>query len=621
MSAGIPAWRAARRGLAPAVAAVFLAVGLLLAWHFSRLRSTVDELGAPQAIAGWPLAWRPPQQWGQLPPNELGGPAVAGHSGPGGRRVWLLCDDLGGFVPPRLATQWALAEALPRLFGPYRLGLHSQEPALLGPLAASQSIWTLVSEAGTAALVLREAVSPTGQAYALLLQTPDLPQRRDLRLMDALAESVEPTDLELRQQVSGRTWTGGLELAIPQGARVFIPPSPLPVRRLLLVCPPQEAQPWNIEIWLTWLAPGRKPEELVRDRLAAEYLEPDPPWPVQVQKLAGRDAASATVGSGESDGLVKLVYVVSLATSYAAMIEAVGERGAGGDLAQMCRNLAETIRVSPHPALVELGSAGEAGRQIVAQIQAGGLAKRWGTSAQQEWFAIHGRDRSTGFLHSDRRGGAGQANRFEGSQQSFRRFTVAGDVHVYSALSWWCDGGGQSFAMHEEIRRVGPTKRQTLSLVQARPTVQDPVQQTVRDGSREFSARWPAGQNFLPSPSEELAFFAVASDEQARPALFSQAGLRPGGPCTVLVRPVAADLVADASDGPEAFAACIVQRDYDPQPTCYLFDRGGTVVKASYDHDRLIQTRSTRQRIELGFPELQNLLAEPLPQVPDREGR
>jgi hypothetical protein len=125
----------------------------------------------------------------------------------------------------------------------------------------------------------------------------------------------------------------------------------------------------------------------------------------------------------------------------------------------------------------------------------------------------------------------------------------------------------------------------------------------------------------LPAPYEELAFFAVASDEQARPALFSQAGLRPGGPRSVLVRPVPADLLADASEAPEAFAACLVQRDEDPQPTCYLFDRAGEVLKVSYDHDRLVQTRSTRQRIELGFPQLQNLLAEPLPELPDRQGR
>lgn len=183
--------RSPRAGVAAAVAAGLLGLALLLAWQLAHSRSAAGRLDAVQPVPGWPVTWRPPKGWQDLPADQLPEPAVAGRTGPDGRRVLLVCARLGGFVHPSYASQWVLS----KLFEHRRLTPHAAEEASLAGLTALRSLWTVGSPGGARVPVLLQvAVSPTGQAYGLLLETPGPMQPADELLLAAIAESVELTE-------------------------------------------------------------------------------------------------------------------------------------------------------------------------------------------------------------------------------------------------------------------------------------------------------------------------------------------------------------------------------------------------------------------------------------------
>jgi len=183
--------RSPRAGVAPVVAAGLLGLALLLAWQLAHSRSAAGRLDAVQPVPGWALIWRPPRGWQPLPVNQLPEPAVAGRTAPDGRKVLLLCARLGGFVQPTYASQWALS----KLFGHHPLTPHAAEVASLVGLTALRSLWTVGSPGGARVPVLLQlAVSPTGQVYGLLLETPGPMRPADELLLGAIAQAIELTE-------------------------------------------------------------------------------------------------------------------------------------------------------------------------------------------------------------------------------------------------------------------------------------------------------------------------------------------------------------------------------------------------------------------------------------------
>jgi hypothetical protein len=183
--------RSPRSGVAAAVAAGLLGLALLLAWQLAHGRSVAGRLDAVQLVPGWPVTWRPPRGWQDLSADQLPEPAVAGRTAPDGRQVLLVCARLGGFVQPSYASQWVLS----KLFGHRRLTPHAAEEVSLVGLTALRSLWTVGPPGGARAPVLLQlAVSPTGQAYGLLLETPGPMQPADELLLGAVAQSIELTE-------------------------------------------------------------------------------------------------------------------------------------------------------------------------------------------------------------------------------------------------------------------------------------------------------------------------------------------------------------------------------------------------------------------------------------------
>lgn len=161
------------------------------AWWMCLDRANFDALGQPQAVPGWGILWQSPERWAEVHKDWLRSPAVAGLSNGAGRRVFLLCANLGSDQPPDKATVWMLDAYLQR-YGRTIRTAHGLGAATLGPWKATESLWVVRTTADVRTMLLRVAVTPAGVAYAILLETELQPTQRDLDLITNVAESVQP---------------------------------------------------------------------------------------------------------------------------------------------------------------------------------------------------------------------------------------------------------------------------------------------------------------------------------------------------------------------------------------------------------------------------------------------
>jgi hypothetical protein len=325
-----------------AITAALLGLVLLAAWQVSQSRMGRDQLGPPETARDWPVVWRPPQRWGELPQEWLAGTVAAGRLDRNGRAALLLVATMPTFVPPKAVTSRMLKPVLDRRFRRYRLVREAREPASLGPLAASESLWTVKGAQDLTFVLARQAVDPSGRALAIVLASPYMPRGRDLRVLDALADSLEVTDLVFHQ--SSQATAGVLRVDLPAGARLVQMQG-----RTLLACPRDASQPWNVELRAVSLAREQTLDDLLRERL--KRTSPgrlDVQWG-QRENLAGREMIWAVlVRRGQGD-VAEVVAGVALGQSRAVTIEAVGELGGVDDLVALCRRIAATVTFAGDP--------------------------------------------------------------------------------------------------------------------------------------------------------------------------------------------------------------------------------------------------------------------------------
>jgi len=338
----IHSWRSPRPWLAVAIMAALLGVVLLAAWQVSSGRSGRDQLGAPEAARDWPISWRPPQRWDDLPEEWLGETVAAGRLDRDGRAALLLLDDLPRFVPPKAVTSQMLKPVLDRRFRRYRLVREAREPASLGPLAASESLWTVRGTQDLTFVLARQAVDPSGRAVAVVLASPYMPRQKDLRLLDALAGSLEMADLVFQQ--GGQATAGALHMDLPAGNRLVQMQG-----RTWVACPRDAPQPWNVELRSVLLERDQTLDDLLRERLkSASPGRLDVQWG-QRENVAGREIIWAVLARRGQGDTAEVVAGVGLGQSRAVIIEAVGELGGVAELVALCRRIAVTVTVAGNP--------------------------------------------------------------------------------------------------------------------------------------------------------------------------------------------------------------------------------------------------------------------------------
>jgi len=340
----IHSWRSPRPWLAVAITAALLGLALLGAWQVSQSRMGRDALGPPETARDWPVVWQPPQRWGELPEEWLGQTVAAGRLDRDGRAALLLLGDMPRFVPPKAVTSQMLKPVLDRRFGPYRLVREAREPASLGPLAASQSLWTVRGAQDLTFVLARQAVDPSGRALAVVLASPYMPREKDLRLLDALADSLRVTDLVFRQSARGTTSAGALRVDLPAGTRLV-----QMQERTLVACPRDASQPWNVELRPVSLAGEQTLDDLLRERLkSASPGRFDVQWG-QRENVAGREMIWAVLARRGQGDVAEVVAGVGLGQNRAVTIEAVGELGGVDELVALCRHIAATVTFAGNP--------------------------------------------------------------------------------------------------------------------------------------------------------------------------------------------------------------------------------------------------------------------------------
>lgn len=269
---------------------------------------------------------------------------AAGRLDRDGRAALLLLRHMPSFVPPKAVTSQMLKPVLDRQFRRYRLVREAREPASLGPLAASESLWTVRGAQDLTFLLARQAVDPNGRALAVVLASRYMPRKKDLRLLDAMADSLQVTDLVFRQSAQGTASAGALHVDLPAGARLVQVQG-----RTLVACPRDASQPWNVELWPVSLGREQTLDDLLRERLkSASPGRFDVQWG-QRENVAGRQIIWAVLGRRSQGDVAEVVAAVGLGQSRAVAIEAVGELGGVDELVALCRRIAATVTFADDP--------------------------------------------------------------------------------------------------------------------------------------------------------------------------------------------------------------------------------------------------------------------------------
>ncbi|MFQ6048027.1 MAG: hypothetical protein ACE5K7_01525, partial [Phycisphaerae bacterium] len=311
----------------------------------------------------------------------------------------------------------------------------------------------------------------------------------------------------------------------------------------------------------------------------------------------------------------RMLWAAQITEGSALLIEAIGEPAAEAKLAAICQELAESVRLLDRPPAVDLAAAERFGQTILKQLAEKGLSRWWSQQRTIEWFLIREVAGSSGLLWA-RRQGRREAGKvwFETAQRYLRR--LGGRSYIYSGQRSVSDERLETFESRELMQYQTPFRTGTLQVRVVRPEGGRLVLQTVVSRRGELSGRWPASQNLLPAVCEELAYFLVAKHERGEAALFESASLSGRGPCTVLVRPMATDSLQPGRLQKRLAAVCLVQRDFDPEPTIYLFAADGSLLEVRYGDGQVVQSRSSWQEVSIAFAKPDELLARPLPQAP-----
>jgi hypothetical protein len=277
-----------------------------------------------------------------LPEEWLGPTVAAGRLDRDGRAALLLLGNLPRFLPPKAVTSQMLKPVLDRRFQRYRLVREARESASLGPLAASESLWTVRGAQDLSFVLARQAVDPGGRALAVVLALPYMPRDKDLRLLNALADSLELNDLVFQQ--SGQVTAGALRVDLPAGTRLVQMQG-----RTLVACPRNASQPWNVELRSVSLRREQTLDDLLRERLSRTSSgRANVQWG-QRENVAGRKMIWAVLARRGQNDVAEVVAGVALDQSRAVTVEAVGELGAVEELVALCRRIAATVTVAGSP--------------------------------------------------------------------------------------------------------------------------------------------------------------------------------------------------------------------------------------------------------------------------------
>jgi hypothetical protein len=427
--------------------------------------------------------------------------------------------------------------------------------------------------------LIRLACLPRGELITIVYDPLVDLRPADFEIMDQVCESVEinlPAYQESPEDVQSRA---GLSWPVPPTQRV-VGPQLEGVRGAYVSGDSDGVPQWSLGLYRTWLAPGRKPEDLLRDFAAEVWLQWDTEaWIERSTRADG--AAVVRLRHPDPSPLDKAlsVWVIAKGPDQAAVAVLETDPGHLDPALVPVRALLAALEFTAQPEAPDLERATRAGRDLIAALQRTGPVVRWG---RQPYSATYERVGSTERVTVERAPVAGDPE--HGYEGSFVRHTHGRET---SRTEWFVDARGVAYHWQQALKY----DELELSISERRRPGETSATQVLRvadRAAREVTPqRWTfsPGDLHVPPPLESCLEGWVARGEAAE-ALYEVSSRFGGGTHTVLLRQLPID---------GAYPRVLVLDDFYPAGIIVAFDDdlGEPVYQESTVHRyRRIETGS-----------------------------
>lgn len=542
----------------PALAAVLSAAILLgtlgLAWV--QVRGTL-ALGPPQRIEGTNLTVRVPRGWRQhsdepgtftLPvhdsEDDAQRPAV-------GKRLRFSTGRLGAFSMADLAPS-----ANP---GPTRPATIAGIPAVQGSRITQ---FRFRGRGYARETLIRHACTPRGDFVRVEYDPLTEPMPGDLELLEAVCAAVRLDEPDARLDAVASLGRAGIELAGVENLRCS--GADFDAVRGLYVLLERDRRPLaSLGAMRTWLAPGRRPGDLLADFAAEVWDALTIDEPPSETTQAGGELHWLDAPPGADRSSYVSVAVLSFAPDRAALLLLAADALDAADARQAARGMVGRMKIGD--AYPDLSAAAAAGRELAAEVRAPpALRSRFDRPRELTYRGRSWDGRGPGEIWITRQGPSGDG--YEG-----------GSIHRYAnreARSHWrLAADGRAFAFQVDALRgeagvpVSITEawdggdRLERTLVTRRRANERP---------RRTSWRIPVAEDYLCAALQDAAEVRAALAGGPSGYLLSGTSLLGPGLHSRLLQPLAAS--------PDGRRRALLLQDYLPRGYLLEFSADGEML-------------------------------------------
>lgn len=334
----------------------------------------------------------------------------------------------------------------------------------------------------------------------------------DLELFDAVCRAVAVDDAGLNMRPEGVLERTGMQFPIEENWTIIGPDFP-DVLGLYVQSNDGDGIPvWGLGLFRTWLAPGRRPADLLRSLVELDW-PPELAAMVEPEESTRADGALiATVNRPTSDGAdARLVaaWVLAESSSAAAMILVLADQRAAPTANQAAARLVEELAFSASYPPDGVEAADKRGRELVSLLRERGPAPWWGDGESSQYYfgelagEIFGQILDQPVLvQSKREAVPGDSARgYEGSD-----FYLFAEPSGDQRRRWTIDAHAREYTYSKEISPPHGNRPPVVRMRESREAGDSMIQRTVMlEARRRRRFEIPVGPAFVPPPIQTLA--------------------------------------------------------------------------------------------------------------------
>ncbi len=551
--------RPARPITALIVCAVAVAGALGAAWFQVRDRLA---LGPPTEIPGTPLVVRPPRGWIQDPSN----PSVfvqAVRVDVRGQEKWEVSRRIQ-FRYRRWPSFHPLLDLLRLNNYLDRMAAYQPEQSRIGPLPAVQvrrerrlqTPWG--EERGET--VYRLTCSGRGDEISVEYIPLGEITAGDIELLDEVCSAIQIDDPAFQHEGAYWQQRAGMSFSLDPDWRVDGPHLE-EIPGLFVQGMSGDIPTWTVGVVRTWIAPGRTPEQLLRNFADTAWDEDGELTSLAEEGSERRVLHIRRTRESPGDGPLREAFLLSQADGAAVLLPVAAGSDLAGAASDAAGRIVRELKLSSSSLVPDLEAGQSAGRELVEQVLAQGPSRWWNATPARCELAGTMAGRPVRYITLRRNDPSGKG--FSGGERL--DWLDSGERITWE---WTLQPDGRAYRLSTEHRtptRGGVAAESRLEYLDERQN--ELVYQRGRgdDGSER---RVRVGPAFVGVPLESVVERTVASYETG--SWLIEASTRFGGTSSRWMRPLPADRAGNRR--------ALLTDDFDPFGTVVAFDSDDEVA-------------------------------------------